>query len=406
MTPALGQIRYAIDGASEVYPGLWVGSRPEGVDFASLGFDLIVICESENDFAPAVPDAMVPRQFLRCPLEDREPTASEVTMVDTVADLVAEELASEQRILIVCYGGLNRSGLVAARALTILGQSPEAAIAAVRAARAGSGYADAFGGALNNVRFEGYLRGEWRPSAGAGLPPPPAITGDQPPPARLEQGLSDERLAAIVAECLPHSDMEEEGLLSAARAFALAHNLAPGGLSIEIGTRNGGSALAFLCVLDALYGGAPPMLFTVDPYGDKPYFGLSTEGADLAPYGDRPYLASKFALYPFAHHAHWYCRGVDFLEGMGGRPFWRAGRETRIDGFTFVLLDGDHDHVTLGEELRLVMPRLHRKGIVLVDNVDCDPETGRVLAQWKHVLLPAPKGEGKGGRRQALVMRS
>ena len=91
---------------------------------------------------------------------------------------------------------------------------------------------------------------------------------------------------------------------------------------------------------------------------------------------------------------------------MGGRSYFQLGHELRIDGFTFAFLDGDHDHVTIGEELRLLMPRLARKGLVIVDNVDLDPDTHRVLAQWKHMLLPQAPNDPRVGVGMALVTRS
>ncbi len=217
----------------------------------------------------------------------------------------------------------------------------------------------------------------------------------------------DEKLDEIVKRYLPLSDLSKQGLTFAARACALAQELAPSGPVLEIGTRCGGSALAFLDVLAETY---PehyrPMMFTVDPYGAKPYLG--GEGNPVASaariYGDPQYLQMKEWLAPYPYHAHFLLRGADFLRRLGGCPYWLAGHERTIGGFSFAFLDGDHDYVTIDEELGLLMPLMHPNGIVLVDNVDKDISTDRALARWQHMLMPIE--EGKPGSRQALVTRA
>src|SRR5437867_1523539 len=70
------------------------------------------------------------------------------------------------------------------------------------------------------------------------------------------------------------SDMTEEALCFYASEFWKAHERAPGGMSLEIGTREGGSAVVALRILDELYAlDRRPMLITVDPYGNRPYAG-------------------------------------------------------------------------------------------------------------------------------------
>lgn len=204
----------------------------------------------------------------------------------------------------------------------------------------------------------------------------------------------------IVDEARPFSDQPERATLAGmAETFVAAHRRAPGGISIEIGTRCGGSALMFLRLLERLYPSDlhRPLLVTVDPYGDKPYDG----GTPL--YGDEHYVAMRKLLARFPNHQHYTLTSVDFFSRMPGARFWRGRRtahatilaapgqpigtapvnvgiEQRFaqNNTAFVLLDGQHDWFTILEELNalyLATSWMHRRGVVVVDNVDSDIAT-------------------------------
>lgn len=183
-----------------------------------------------------------------------------------------------------------------------------------------------------------------------------------------------------VAEAAPHSDMFPEGLVSLAEVFYDAHRCAPGGLSIEVGTRCGGSALLQLRLLEALYPyDLRPMLWTVDPYGAKPYKG-GDGVVEKGLYSDSDYIEAKKLLAPFANHAHFALCSLDFWSRLSWTPYWYMHRERHADDLTFVLLDGDHDAETICAEVAQAYQLLAPGGIILVDNADKDPKTDEALA--------------------------
>lgn len=55
--------------------------------------------------------------------------------VDELAHDVVKRLSADQKVLVHCQAGLNRSGLLAARILTLQGWTPAAAIAKLRQSR-------------------------------------------------------------------------------------------------------------------------------------------------------------------------------------------------------------------------------------------------------------------------------
>lgn len=200
------------------------------------------------------------------------------------------------------------------------------------------------------------------------------------PATSIGIGPSQDVVEAIVIKASDHSDMDLRRLHNLAAWFIRAHEQAPGGVSIEVGTRRGGSAWLCLRLLQHMYPpGAVPMLFTVDPYGDKPY-----HGGDVtlhAAYGDYDYFLAKRLLAPFTSHAHFHLMGETFFHALGGHAFWWRGVKQRFDGFTFVLLDGDHDALTVLAEVEHACVRLAPGGIVFVDDIDKDPRLAQLLQQ-------------------------
>jgi hypothetical protein len=125
-TPAWGSA--ALFTWDEVAPGLFQGDFPEGdVDWGR--FDDVV---SMSQAAPEVdlePDGV----WLHVPIPDAE--VEDPDAVREAARVVAERVRAGRRVLVHCWAGLNRSGVVAARALMFMGVPVDEAIAAVRAAR-------------------------------------------------------------------------------------------------------------------------------------------------------------------------------------------------------------------------------------------------------------------------------
>lgn len=193
-----------------------------------------------------------------------------------------------------------------------------------------------------------------------------------------------------------YSDMSEVALRSIGQAFMAAHKAAPGGLSIEIGSRSGGSAYLFLTLLRKLYQeGNEPFLFTVDPYGAKMY-----PGPNPAPiYEEEHFVALKKALASIPNHSHFLMTSLEFFERMYGCAYWvpgeipyvdetgskyALGEEKRMGQLSFCLLDGDHILSTIRRELHWLFSAythwMSPNGIAVVDNVEFDSETESYLS--------------------------
>lgn len=216
-----------------------------------------------------------------------------------------------------------------------------------------------------------------------------------------------ERAVLIAAK---FSDRGEAGLRAWAAHFCAAHYRQPYGLSIEVGTNIGGSALLFCQLLELMYGPAPsniPSLWTVDPYGSKPYVGGHGDSAAAQPpiYTDDFYQAMKHNLHGAPYHAHWLMTAADFFERMYALPYWRPGPEMfeakdvrtlapmllpigerRVaQNASFILLDGEHAAASIRAELlgrgvnRGAESWLGPRGTIVIDNIDTDPATLHML---------------------------
>jgi hypothetical protein len=135
---------------SEVVPGLSIGTRlAHGAEYSNLGVDVIVDLEEwEWAWVPPVP---LGKMFLSFPMMDDDDVDPKVV---EVAAIVASLVESGWRVLVHCTEGLNRSGVVVARALIEMGRSAEDAIDLVRRGRGPS--LDGFP-ALSNPVFVAWL---------------------------------------------------------------------------------------------------------------------------------------------------------------------------------------------------------------------------------------------------------
>jgi len=121
--------------ANEIIPGLWVGSKPPKGDFLHKnGYTHVVLCSTDyqlpsKDF-PGV-------NVIHCPFEDNSNIMGGNTMalVFATAKLVAEAHKAGGKILVTCYAGINRSALITALALRVLGHSAFFAIESIRSNR-------------------------------------------------------------------------------------------------------------------------------------------------------------------------------------------------------------------------------------------------------------------------------
>jgi protein-tyrosine phosphatase len=141
----------------EVVPGLFISTRLDAsTDYASLGVDVIVDLEDwEWAWVPPVP---VGKMYVSFPMEDGDEVDPKVR---DIASFIASLVRSERKVLVHCTEGLNRSGVVVARALIAMGRSARDAIDLVRRQRGPS--VDGFP-ALGNEEFVDWLLAEDRPA--------------------------------------------------------------------------------------------------------------------------------------------------------------------------------------------------------------------------------------------------
>jgi Dual specificity phosphatase, catalytic domain len=137
----------------EIVPGLLIGTKiVPPADYGTLAVDAIVDLEDWGfGWCPPVPTGAI---YVSFPMEDDEKVDPKVS---SVAGFVASLIGSGHRVLVHCTEGLNRSGIVAARALMDLGWPAKDAIALVRRRR---GPSDDGMHALSNHRFVEWLLGE------------------------------------------------------------------------------------------------------------------------------------------------------------------------------------------------------------------------------------------------------
>ena len=140
-----------------VRPGLWASRAPtpgrDGTYLQNPGvrYDLIVSLTSWGSDSPhgALREA---GRYVWLPMVDAdEMPEAEVRLL---AAEIADAVRAGREVLVHCDAGLNRTGVVVARALMELGEPVETAIAAVRASRGQW--------ALSNAWFVDWLRDEAR----------------------------------------------------------------------------------------------------------------------------------------------------------------------------------------------------------------------------------------------------
>ncbi|GAA2371950.1 MULTISPECIES: dual specificity protein phosphatase family protein [Streptomyces] len=141
---------------SEIVPGLWMGGhqfrgRAGQLEFAVVRdeFDLV---QSLLRLPGHGPEQGVEHHVW--PIPDGPLDGTQLAGVIRLADAVTEALDADRRVLVRCYHGYNRSGLVVAQALIRRGHSADRAIRLIRSRRSPW--------ALHNDLFVDYLR--------AGLP--------------------------------------------------------------------------------------------------------------------------------------------------------------------------------------------------------------------------------------------
>jgi hypothetical protein len=127
-------VEHMID-AHEIVPLLWQGSKPRpGPAVADAGFEVLVFCA--RDHQPS-PEAFPGLEFILAPNDDHVfMTKEDLTRAVNTASGVAERLLAGKKILVTCFAGINRSGLVVALTLhKAFGYSGRSCIDLVRKGR-------------------------------------------------------------------------------------------------------------------------------------------------------------------------------------------------------------------------------------------------------------------------------
>ncbi|MFJ2721186.1 dual specificity protein phosphatase family protein [Streptomyces sp. NPDC087437] len=137
---------------SEIVPGLWMG----GHEFRTHSGQLeLAVVRDEFDLVQTLlrlpghgPDPGVEHHVW--PIPDGPLDGTQLTGVMRLARAACDAVDQDRRVLVRCYSGYNRSGLVIAHALVRQGRSAEEAIRLIRARRSPW--------ALHNDLFVDYLR--------------------------------------------------------------------------------------------------------------------------------------------------------------------------------------------------------------------------------------------------------
>ncbi|NEY37011.1 protein phosphatase [Streptomyces sp. PRKS01-65] len=137
---------------SEIVPGLWMGGHEFRKDSGRLEFAVV---RDEFDLVQTLlrlpghgPDPGVEHQCW--PIPDGPLDGTQLAGVMRLAEAACSALDAGRRVLVRCYHGYNRSGLVVAHALMRRGRTAEEAIRLIRARRSPW--------ALHNELFTEYLR--------------------------------------------------------------------------------------------------------------------------------------------------------------------------------------------------------------------------------------------------------
>lgn len=199
------------------------------------------------------------------------------------------------------------------------------------------------------------------------------------------------QIERVVAVAAPYADTDALWLRRLAALCQEAHTAAPGGVTVEIGTRAGGSAAVLAAALMDTYGSieACPPLLTCDPYGCRPYNDGKATHTDTD-YGRVYYAQAKALLMGIPFHAHFRLPSRDFLPLLATAEWWEDGRATPFRNVTFAFLDGEHDAESILAEAQAVLAGMLPGGIVVIDNVDHDPRAVPWLRELGAVELVGP----------------
>jgi len=146
--------------ASAILPLLCQGSAPPpGPYVRQAGFHTLILCAME--YQPE-PQSFPGVEVVYAPNNDdgSPPTREQFALALRAARIATARVRAEKRVLVTCMAGRNRSGLVSALTLYMLGMSPDRAIDRVRMKRRRNALVNPhFVRALRNLRPLGSVTG-------------------------------------------------------------------------------------------------------------------------------------------------------------------------------------------------------------------------------------------------------
>jgi len=116
---------------AEVLPGLFIGGSLMNASADLAQFDLVVSLSRSGNYGCPVPREVAEVHMFFGDGTTVPPDAR----IEPVLEIVTECLARNERVLIRCQAGLNRSGLMTALTMVALGWDPEEAVAHLREVR-------------------------------------------------------------------------------------------------------------------------------------------------------------------------------------------------------------------------------------------------------------------------------
>ena len=132
---------------------LYQGSIAAAWAARGKGFDVLVLCAEEAQADEDDVRQMAPMRVIQHPFDDCKLTADHLAKAVTVAREVAYHVARGKKVLVTCFAGWNRSGLVTALACHMLtGFDGPTILGRVQTKRKGALRNESFARAVLNLR--------------------------------------------------------------------------------------------------------------------------------------------------------------------------------------------------------------------------------------------------------------
>lgn len=158
---------------------------------------------------------------------------------------------------------------------------------------------------------------------------------------------------------------------------------------VETGTRSGHASILMLKAIKETNNNR--WLFTIDPYGNKPY----GHGKDIYTnfdYGEQHYRNAQYSLSKYAFdndllHYHYRLKSEEFEKVKSLTEFWHNGGKVEPK-YGFIYLDGEHTTKAVLKELEYFLPRMHPEGGIVIDDVSLiDVDALPIKGEVKHDKL-------------------